>query len=333
MAEGWIKLYRKIRDWEWYTDSHMIHLYIHLLISANSQDNKWRGVEVKRGQLITSLDKLHSQTGISVRSIRTCLERLESTGEVKQTTTNAFRIITICKYEEYQIETRNTDKPNDKPNDKPPTSGMTTNKNIKKDKKEKNSSSPSSAREGDSEKNFYGDMKGSVEMMKRLKQDFGLPTNRYWSLLASYDRECIAKGVQHTSMNDYKTRFCDWVRAHVSNGSDDYKQQMLSDASWSETMCMKYKITPQKLKDTIDEFFVDQQCRGHQSHENLQDAKSHFNSWLMIKINKENNNGNKQLTPKDRFLKEFEQQQREEYQRMGLDLSKMQQASAGTDVF
>ena len=176
-------------------------------------------------------------------------------------------------------------------------------------------------------------MKGSVEMMTRLKQDFGLSPDRYWSLLASYDRECIAKGVQHTSMTDYKTRFCDWVRAHVSKGPDDYKQQMLSDTSWSETMCMKYKITPQKLKDTIEEFFVDQQCRGHQSHENLQDAKSHFNSWLMIKINKENNNGNKQLTPKDRFLKEFEQQQREEYQRMGFDLSKMQQASAGTDVF
>ena len=127
--------------------------------------------------------------------------------------------------------------------------------------------------------------------MTRLKQDFGLSPDCYWSLLASYDRECIAKGVQHTSMNDYKTRFCDWVRAHVSKGSDDYKQQMLSDASWSETMCMKYRIKPPKLKEWIDEFFLDQQCRGHQSHEGIQDAKSHFNSWLMIKLNKENNNG------------------------------------------
>ena len=170
-------------------------------------------------------------------------------------------------------------------------------------------------------------------MMTRLKENYGLSPGRYWSFLASYDRECIAKGVQHTSMNDYKTRFCDWVRAHVSKGSEDYKQQMLSDASWSETMCMKYRIKPPRLTELIDEFFLDQQCRGHQSHENLQDAKSHFNSWLMIKLNKEKNNESKQLSPKDRFIKEFEQQQREEYQRMGFDLSKMQQASAGTDVF
>lgn len=159
-------------------------------------------------------------------------------------------------------------------------------------------------------------MKGSVEMMKRLKQDFGLSPDRYWSLLASYDRECIAKGVQHTSMNDYKTRFCDWVRAHVSKASDDYKQQMLSDASWSEQMCMKFHIKPPKLKEWIDEFFLDQQCRGHQSHENLQDAKSHFNSWLMIKLNKENNNGsetNKQISRRRGFdakphtVKEYEE--------------------------
>ncbi len=128
---GWIKIYRILADWEWYTDSHMVHLYIHLLISANSRDKRWRGIEVKRGQLITSLDKLHAQTGISVRSLRTCLERLESTGEIEQKTTNAYRLITICKYGIYQAREEENDKQptsNRQASDKQPT----TNKNIRK---------------------------------------------------------------------------------------------------------------------------------------------------------------------------------------------------------
>ena len=328
MAEGWIKLYRKVIDWEWFTYPSVAHMFLYLLIKASSDDKKWQGKAIKRGQLITSVSSISEGTGLSEKTVRRSLDKLIRSGELKRETTNKYSLITICNYDKYQIRT--FDQSNDHTNDQSNDQHL---KNIKKVRKKELSSSPSSARKEDSEKTFYNDLKGSVEMMTRLEQDFGLSPDRYWSLLASYDRECIAKGVQHTSMTDYKTRFCDWVRAHVSKGPDDYKQQMLSDTSWSETMCMKYKITPQKLKDTIEEFFVDQQCRGHQSHENLQDAKSHFNSWLMIKLNKENNNGNKQLTPKDRFLKEFEQQQREEYQRMGFDLSKMQQASAGTDVF
>ena len=307
MAEGWIKLYRKITEWEWYTVPSMAHLFIHLLFIANQKDKKWKGIAIKRGQLITSANKLVAQTGLSKRTVIRDLARLTESGEIAKEPTRKYTLITIKKFDKYQSVTFDTTDD---------TTDDTQHKNIKKVRKKELSSSSSSAREGDSEKNFYDDMKGSVEMMKRLKQDFGLPPDRYWSLLASYDRECIAKGVQHASMNDYKTRFCDWVRAHVSNGSDDYKQQMLSDASWSETMCMKYRIKPPKLKEWVDEFFLDQQCRGHQSHEGIQDAKSHFNSWLMIKLNKENNNGsetNKQISRRRGFdakphtVKEYEE--------------------------
>ena len=101
---SWIKIYRKIVDWEWYTYSHMVHLYIHLIMKANTKDRRWRGIEVRRGQLITSLESLKSETGISIRSLRTCLGRLQETGEILQEATNKYRIITICKYESYQQE-------------------------------------------------------------------------------------------------------------------------------------------------------------------------------------------------------------------------------------
>ena len=44
MDDGWIKLYRKIQDWEWFDDSHMVHLFIYFLINANTKERNWRGI-------------------------------------------------------------------------------------------------------------------------------------------------------------------------------------------------------------------------------------------------------------------------------------------------
>jgi hypothetical protein len=99
---GWVKIYRKLTDWEWYNDSHMVHLFIHLLLMANTEDNEWKGVMIKRGQLVTGRKSLSRDTGIPERTVRTCLSRLEVTSEVTIKTTNRYSIITICNYEDYQ---------------------------------------------------------------------------------------------------------------------------------------------------------------------------------------------------------------------------------------
>lgn len=100
--EGWIKLYRKFCEWEWYNISEMVHLFIHLLLNANQKDGEWRGILIKRGQILTGLNSLNEKTGISVQTLRTCLLRLESTNEITSKVTNKYRIITILKYDDYQ---------------------------------------------------------------------------------------------------------------------------------------------------------------------------------------------------------------------------------------
>lgn len=90
------------KDWRWYHNSTMVHLWVNLLISAREEDG-WHGmVEVKRGQVITSLSKLSAETGISIRKIRTCLSNLVKSGEIKEMTNNHYRIITIIDYDMYQ---------------------------------------------------------------------------------------------------------------------------------------------------------------------------------------------------------------------------------------
>lgn len=100
---GWIKIHRKLINWEWYADSKMVHLFLHFLLSANHVDGNYRGIPIKRGQLITGLNKITEATGISAQSIRTCINRLKSTNEIQVQSTNKYSIITICNYDDYQL--------------------------------------------------------------------------------------------------------------------------------------------------------------------------------------------------------------------------------------
>ena len=108
--EGWIKIFRKFSDWEWFNISEMVHLFIYLLINANHQDGEWRGIIVKKGQILTGLNSINKATKISYQTIRTCLKRLEKTHEINIQVTNKYSIITICKYDDYQNDKTTTNK-------------------------------------------------------------------------------------------------------------------------------------------------------------------------------------------------------------------------------
>ena len=108
---GWIKLHRKFLDWEWFNKSEAVHLFLYMLIKANHKDAKWQGNDVKRGQFISSLGNISNATGISVQTIRTILKKLEKTSEIEVKSTSQFTIVTICKYECYQDENEQANKP------------------------------------------------------------------------------------------------------------------------------------------------------------------------------------------------------------------------------
>lgn len=99
--EGFIKLNRMITEWQWYKDPNTAHLFTHLLLMANHSEKKWRGIIISRGQHITSLHNLSSNTGLSVREVRTALQHLEDTGEILRKSTHQFTLLTVCSYDEY----------------------------------------------------------------------------------------------------------------------------------------------------------------------------------------------------------------------------------------
>ena len=109
-AGGFITLHRQILDWEWFENSETLHLFIFLLLSANFVDGNFKGRLVRRGQLVTSLPKISTGTGLSIQQARTALEHLKSTGEITDEGTPQYRIITIVKYDMYQSPNRQSNR-------------------------------------------------------------------------------------------------------------------------------------------------------------------------------------------------------------------------------
>lgn len=99
---GYVKLYRSIEQWEWYTDLPTFKLFTHCLIKANHKPGKWRGMTVETGSFITSYAKLAKETGLSVKQVRTALNHLKSTNEVAHETASEYSRITIVKWRDYQ---------------------------------------------------------------------------------------------------------------------------------------------------------------------------------------------------------------------------------------
>lgn len=119
MAEkGFIKIYRSLLTWEWYEDTNTVRLFLHLLLTANHKTGRWKGMEIKRGQRVCSLDVLAKETRLSSRQVRTALNRLISTNSVTKRTTNRYTLITIANYDKFQSLTDDATEESDKPHDK-----------------------------------------------------------------------------------------------------------------------------------------------------------------------------------------------------------------------
>lgn len=127
MKGGWIKVHRKIVDWEWWSDHNTTRLFMYLLLMATHEDIKFQGKVIKRGQLVTTRIKLSEATGLSEQSVRTSLNHLKSTNEITTKVTNKFTIITICKYEDYQLIEDESDQPTDQPTDQQTNQQLTNN--------------------------------------------------------------------------------------------------------------------------------------------------------------------------------------------------------------
>lgn len=175
MQNGFIVIHRKMIDWEWFTDLNTCHLFLYCLIKANHENKKWQGVNVDRGSFITSLEHISKDTGLTVRQVRTALDKLKMTNELTSKTTSRYSIISIKNYNLYQDY--------DKPNDKRMTSKRQTNdKRMTTNNNDNNDNNDNNKEEVEEEKqknliNFYGEFKNVYLAPKNYDKLKGLILN------------------------------------------------------------------------------------------------------------------------------------------------------------
>jgi hypothetical protein len=124
---NWIKIYRSLLDWQWYSNTNCVRIFIHLLLKANIEKKTWQNIDVERGQIITSIEKLSQQTCLSPEQVRTVLKKLNSTHEITSKTTNKYTMITLNNYETYQNLEFIDNKQDNKQDNNPITNKQQTN--------------------------------------------------------------------------------------------------------------------------------------------------------------------------------------------------------------
>lgn len=104
---GWIKLHRSLLEWEWYDDHNARMLLIHLLVSVNYEEKKWKGVTIKPGSMAFSWKTLAKGVGITVKQCRVAMKKLEKTGQRKGSEVvieraGSFQVVTLVKWDKLQ---------------------------------------------------------------------------------------------------------------------------------------------------------------------------------------------------------------------------------------
>ena len=214
MTSGWIKLHRKIKEWEWYKDSQVVHLFYHLIVSANDRDKKWKYFNIRRGEFVTSVRNISEETGIPVISVRRKLEILEKSGAILRKTTNKFTLITICKYGSYQSTEQ--------------TSEQTSEQQLKK-KEEYILLSSSTAHARTHEGDFVGELLKEEIWLEQMCMRHKISKVDLEAWLNEFQLDAECRGKKHDNISDAKQHFNDWLRIQlkIKNDADDRKESKI----------------------------------------------------------------------------------------------------------
>ena len=295
-APDWVKLYRKIEQWRWYTHPKMVHLLIHFLIKAKAilSGNDFTF------QLETSYNLLSKETGISVQSVRTCIKKMQSSGVIEflPSPTNLFSTIRVCNYENYQVTNKvrgvidnhsygnkgtisgelDVDFENSKKSTNlnisashcPPTSYEST----------KNSKGTTRAREGHDKgttRARQGHDKGTTRAT--LKEYNNIRNKEIKNI--NYDD--AREGVVFVEAEEVKDEQKENLQKKA--GKETYKEKLLEDGVWMTAMGKKFHLDQGEIKRLLDDFDLELICRGNNEDKGFKDYKCHFFDWLKLRSN------------------------------------------------
>ena len=279
-APDWIKLYRKICDWGWYHEPNMVHLYVYFMLKAklvinnDSRSEAW--------QLNSTLRLLTKATGISEKSIRTCLARLQRTGEISYLPGVAHKqsVITLCNYDSYQATKNSTN-----------TVLTQERHNNIESVSEHNNSQISAQKERDITHCNYDSYQATKNSTNTVLTQEQHSSNTALTTLKEYKNKRI-KEIKNIDDDIAHVREGDFVEVlevtevekeneQKKSSKESFAELVKVEAAWLAAIQKKYKLsTSEEVKNKVDEFEIELVCRGKDKHEDMKDFKCHFCDWL-----------------------------------------------------
>jgi len=99
---GYVKLHRKLLDWEWVGDPNVLSVFVQILIRVNREPKHWRGIDIPAGAFLTSRDRLAESCGLTEKQVRRALDVLEKGQTISRVRAGLGLLISLQKWEEYQ---------------------------------------------------------------------------------------------------------------------------------------------------------------------------------------------------------------------------------------
>lgn len=102
MEGGWIKLHRKMREWQHYQRPSVRLVFEELLFCANTKAGWFHGIKVNRGETMVSIETICAYTGFSRATVVAALKILEETKEIKRSKCWRGIRTKIMNFDKYQ---------------------------------------------------------------------------------------------------------------------------------------------------------------------------------------------------------------------------------------
>ena len=109
---GWIKIHRKMRQWQHYKNIYVRIVFEDLLLSATAKPYTFDGIKVSAGDAVTSVATIQRNTGISKPIVIKALKALKESGEISHRLIGRISIYHVNKFCFYQLESGKRDLPN-----------------------------------------------------------------------------------------------------------------------------------------------------------------------------------------------------------------------------
>ncbi len=263
---GFIKLYRSMLKWEWYDDINVKVLFLHLLLKANYETKRWRGIEIRRGELITSTNQLSKETGLTEQQIKTCIAKLKKTGEITSKATSKFTLIHIENYGFFQSQEQQSNQQNNHQidndqlaNNQQATNKQQTNNQQVTNKQQTNNQQVTTTKEIKE----YKEIKENKEL-KELKETeeeekketvYQLIADMYNATCVSFPRctrlseareKAIRARLRKYTVEDFKKVFetaenCDFLKGANRNNWSANFDWLIKDSSMAKVLDGNYK--------------------------------------------------------------------------------------------